>query len=1772
MRPYNYAPLRFVLLPILFFVFAASAFAQQYTQTEKDLIRDYEDGLLNISTEAEKQVITRYLMEKNADQDSKDVLSPGLQNVTNLFFLDDFEDPATYGDWIIEDLEGGFPWDFGELYESGGTLEETHIFVDSDGAGSEAGRILTTITSPAISLQDYAGEGLYLTYDHHYRQLSDQVGRVQVSTDSTSWTTVKEYNTNQGDIDFGSEVATGVGDIVDLSSFDSADEIYVRFEFDDGGSWTWHWLVDNVAVFESDPPPTIAFSPAEVDFGTLFTGSTGSVTLNFENSGFARLEVADISTPAGINASTTALSIIPGNTASVTFTYEALTNEAIADSVFFTTNVPNNDTIGIPVSVESVEPLTELFEDFNRFSGGEFPGLWTETNFSMAEELGVDGSNMIRANQWFLVTAANFQTPFIDLSDAENPLLTFEYRVTDWVSDGPPTSPTPASAFEISAIVVSDDGAAEVVGTIGEGNHEPSLEYATVVFDLSAYAGQTIAFQLDSEYFGGDFNLDVDNVLVGDPPADATPIVSIDRDEIQFENTVIGAPTTETVTLTNGGIVPTTVSTPFVGSPFSTNIDTETTLSVGQSLEVEVIFDPQTAGDFTEDLIIETSADDFIVLLEGTAAEAPVFTVGADTLRNTVTVDVDSTMIPGENNVAFTISNEGPGELQYSLPAYAAMMAIEEAGPLLNNSEHIQFSSDLQPNEADMRVGHPVVLGAGGPDEFGYYWVDSDEGYGPRFSWVDAASNGTVLEEISSSEDGNTVVNLPFDFSYYGETYSEVTVSVNGWLSFDGFDGWGNINKQIPITDAPNGLIAAMWNDLNATESGGVYTYEDNGRFVIEWNELSATADTKTSYTFQVILHDNGTILFQYQTLNGPVNTSTVGIEDGTGETGLQVAFNTDYLKNNLAVAISNAPQFITSVVPASGTVSTQSETELFVQLDMSGYGPGTYSEDIVILSNDPSNSREMVTVEIEVAGTPQLVVLEDLTFEITEFSFGDLFVGNTGFGEVEVANEGSDVLTLTSLELTGAAFDYSIAGFDPADIELPLPLEPGTFIPIEITFSPTEIASYSGEFTVETAEGQESTLSLSGSGSQPPHASVDAEGFEFNVAQGETIDTTFSIENLEKALLEFDITFGTQDDPEFESVLSLLERKVLRSPAFDSPDLLTGINLEVAKQLTEDNLSAQSKNVEQFDNHYDIIWDNPVDDLGGIASSNFTPISSPVYAAGNFNLFTDASVSLIYTPGFNSGGGALTPAGNPELNFFIYEDDGGIPAGNPSDSIDNHEWSYSTTIDGDGVTITEGSTITLDILEATGESVSFEAGSYWLVVAPDANTANLGGVERWNWSQGNPIGAESQLIDPSDLFGGAFTDWIGIGTVIGDWTHVAFRLEGSIDFPLSVNPRSGTVEGGPENAQTIAVTYSPEEAGIFEYSIEIATNDPQNPVISIPVTATVETVEDGPARLQVVHNAADPAGELVDVFINGEMILEEFAFRTATPFMDVPAETELELDVSISGAGIEESFHNTTVTLAPSAAYTVVANGVVQSGFLDNPDGEDIGFDLFVLPNAREAAEDIDEVDVRLFHGVTDAPALDLEFTFPNGDVVEIPGFNYGDHTEYLSLAPAMYEVDILTASSSALLFSHTLDLSDDNAFAATVIASGFVNSNANNRGDRYELMVVYENGSVMMVEGIATSIDDPGMSPREFSLSQNYPNPFNPSTKISYSLPQTEMVTLEVFDMIGRKVATLVNTEMSAGVHQATFDASNLSSGMYLYRLQAGSFIKTEKMMLIK
>lgn len=100
---------------------------------------------------------------------------------------------------------------------------------------------------------------------------------------------------------------------------------------------------------------------------------------------------------------------------------------------------------------------------------------------------------------------------------------------------------------------------------------------------------------------------------------------------------------------------------------------------------------------------------------------------------------------------------------------------------------------------------------------------------------------------------------------------------------------------------------------------------------------------------------------------------------------------------------------------------------------------------------------------------------------------------------------------------------------------------------------------------------------------------------------------------------------------------------------------------------------------------------------------------------------------------------------------------------------------------------------------------------------------------------------------------------------------------------------------------------------------------------------------------------------------------------------------------------------------------------------------------------------------------------------------------------------------------------------------------------------------------------EATSNEIAEAGI-PQSLQLNQNYPNPFNPTTNIEFALPESSHATLEVFDMLGQRVATLVDQTMSAGQHSVNFDASNLSSGIYIYRIQAGNSIQTRKLTLIK
>ncbi len=113
------------------------------------------------------------------------------------------------------------------------------------------------------------------------------------------------------------------------------------------------------------------------------------------------------------------------------------------------------------------------------------------------------------------------------------------------------------------------------------------------------------------------------------------------------------------------------------------------------------------------------------------------------------------------------------------------------------------------------------------------------------------------------------------------------------------------------------------------------------------------------------------------------------------------------------------------------------------------------------------------------------------------------------------------------------------------------------------------------------------------------------------------------------------------------------------------------------------------------------------------------------------------------------------------------------------------------------------------------------------------------------------------------------------------------------------------------------------------------------------------------------------------------------------------------------------------------------------------------------------------------------------------------------------------------------------------------------------------YRLKQIDFDGTFEYSNVIEVEVD---FTPKEYTLYQNYPNPFNPSTTISFSIPEGSFVTLKIYDMLGREVAILISEELSSGTYSQQWNAVGLAGGIYFYSLQAGSFVETMKLVLLK
>lgn len=239
------------------------------------------------------------------------------------------------------------------------------------------------------------------------------------------------------------------------------------------------------------------------------------------------------------------------------------------------------------------------------------------------------------------------------------------------------------------------------------------------------------------------------------------------------------------------------------------------------------------------------------------------------------------------------------------------------------------------------------------PPAGGYDWVDSDDVEGPVYNWIDISALGSSVTLTDDAE--SAMLNIGFDFLFYGSMYSQFQIAANGSISFTS----GQLspsNTGLPSSNAPSQSLMPFWDDLNPSAGGTIRYHGTAERLVVSW--LGVPRYSTSDYeTFQVILYPDGRIVYQYNNLNGLLTSATVGLQDDNS-TGpyAQVAYNESYLKNGLAVEIAPSEDPWLSYPVDSGTISGGASTSVWFTGSASNLSVGVYTALVTIVCNDLTN------------------------------------------------------------------------------------------------------------------------------------------------------------------------------------------------------------------------------------------------------------------------------------------------------------------------------------------------------------------------------------------------------------------------------------------------------------------------------------------------------------------------------------------------------------------------------------------------------------------------------------------------------------------------------------------------------------------------------------------------------------------------------------------------------------------------------------------------
>ncbi len=1296
--------------------------------------------------------------------------------------------------------------------------------------------------------------------------------------------------------------------------------------------------------------------------------------------------------------------------------------------------------------------------------------------------------------------------------------------------------------------------------------------------------------------------------------------------------------------------------------------DIALSLYVMEEQFIWAIFTPSTSGTITGDLTIYSNDPDTpeaVIALIGVCTAAEIV-VNPTSMTEALFVDEIATQIltienTGDEVLMFEISEQNV-QVDRTNSYYNELVRRSENYVRDRTSNKLTGNSLAKTSEGLMLSENPVLdnsrtgsilnewAPAGGVLPWGINWTDEP------IIWITDAWSGAPTIFGHDPIDGSFIRDLPAPWmgSFIGDMAFDWNHNLN-WAVNVGGDN--NIYGLDPITGA---VVATIGGDFTYTSGRGVAYDNNTDTFWIgswnyseiyhvaglDWATPGATIETiPFSGVSGLAFHENanvlavipnadpeyiylldaatGTLLDQYDPpANAPYGGA--GIEfDGSGELWVarqntsmvyQVEFS-DLLGPRGVGDVSWLSEDITS-----GVLLPTESIDITVTFDATDMYGGTYQAELVIDNNDPDNLDLVVPVTLDVTGIPNIAV------DPVIINYGAHYVGATIEEILIISSTGTDDLVITDITSDNPDFYCDVTTYT---------ISPGNSEDVIVNFNPSTVGIITGILTVHSNDPNdpEVYIDLEGEGLDAPEIVITPASFDINIAPDVIVDNTLTIENTGVVDVNYDISIEYMIPTDrVRNYGDYADRSRVSSSEIN----LSGRNSVSMRKGFSDNRaagdvlgtytgmpSANTGMVWVGDLLYVVNYDYSTLDVYDISTQSViasTAIHYDCYGItwdGLYLWIGDGSGNVF---AYNLDG---SPTGFsfsiPELNFPVITWDG-------SYFIVAAAWTMTNIyrVDETGAIFDVYTNMTFYLDEICWAS-EHTTGHIWAATEiPNIMQINL-----------NDSTGEAEIISQFDV---PTFDWWpyaidhhNFNLWWGDWDGPLYEIDdGIVEFGwLSIDITSGTLSTGQSDDITLTVDANEVDSlGVYEASLVIVSNDPDDPVVYVPVTLTVnyppEIVlpddftfeEDNNLVVDFDTYITDPNSSPYELSVTGntnvtvDIVGSEVTFGAAPDWYGTETLTftvdDGQTDSDVVDIIVTPVNDDPTIELPDNFTFDEDEELVVDfSVFIDDVDPDDltlsvtgnieitVGIDVFEVTFG--ATENWNGSEILTF--IVDDNQGD-RFSFTVGkkitrgmessniensrataeDDVEVIVTPVNDEPILIGYIPE--DLEFTVVEDSTITFSVEVEDID-----STIEYEWFVDDVL--QTESTEVFVhIFEVVGDIEIKSVASDEEyeietiwlvhvEPGsgagdeLLPVITVLSKNFPNPFNPTTTIKFDIKENETGDLSIYNMKGQLVLT---KSFRAGHHNFLWDANSCSSGIYFYRLTTPSYSHSRKMILLK